>query len=99
YNNYKEEGMYLALAYAVDLKPNEDGVPLLNKISHFTTQLYTKYVILLAYRTLCSSGFVTQSHAKQIAKIVEGFKSGADKPLKRHIDDTLNVLRFIDSDI
>jgi hypothetical protein len=99
FNNHKEEGMYLALAYAVDLKPNDDGVTLINRISLHATQLYTKYVILLAYRTLCSSGFVKKSQAKEIARIVESFRPGADKPLKRHIDDTLNVLRFIESDI
>lgn len=95
----KEEGMYLALAYAVDLKPYDGGVNLLNNISSLVAQLYTKYVILLAYRTLASSGFIKKQQVREIAQIIEGFRTGADKSLLRHIDDTKNVLRFIESDI
>ena len=97
--NYSKEGMYLALAYSVDLKPDHDGVALLNRIAKVTTQLYTKYVILIAYRTLCSTNFVTKFQAKEIAEIAHSFRNGADNSLKRHIEDTLNVLRFIDTEI
>lgn len=98
-NQYKQEGMYLALAYSVDLKPDQNGVTLLNKLANVVNQLYTKYVMLLAYRTLCNIGLVNKEQAREIAVIVESFRHGADKSLKRHIDDTLNVLRFIEPEI
>lgn len=90
-----KEGMYLALAYSVDLKPDHDGLLLLNEIAKMATQLYTKYVILLAYRTLASSGIIKKTEVQNIYNIVNCFRLNADKPLIRNIQDTLYVLDFI----
>ncbi len=96
---YPKEGMYLGLAYSVDLRPDPACVSLLNKLSKVTSQLYTKYVILLAYRTLASSGLITKEAAKEVAQNVEHFRVKADKSLLRNIDDTINVLKFINPEI
>jgi hypothetical protein len=53
----------------------------------------------VAYRTLASSGFIPEIDAREVANIIESFRAKADRPLIRNIDDTLNVLRFIDRTI
>lgn len=98
-NNYPTEGMYLALAYAVELRPNTEGLLIINKLSKVASHLYTKYVILVTYRTLASSGFIKKSDVKNVYELILKFRVNADKPLLRNIDDTINVLKFIDSDI
>ena len=99
FEKYKKEGMYLALAYAIELSPDENSLELLIKVSKSAEQLYTKYVILLAYKTLASSNLIKKNKAQEVAEIVETFRNKADRPLIRNIDDTINVLRFIDSSI
>lgn len=96
---HPKEGMYLALAYSVELKPDNSGLSLINRLSKVTTQLYTKYVILIAYRTLASSGLINDQQAKEVSELIEKFRVKADKPLIRNIDDTINVLRFIEPKI
>lgn len=95
-NKHPKEGMYLALAYSIELKPDNHGVSLLNRLSKVTSQLYTKYVILIAYRTLASSGLISEQQAKEVSQLIEKFRVNADKPLIRNIDDTINVLNFIE---
>jgi hypothetical protein len=99
FERHPKEGMYLALAYSVDLKPDNNGLLLLNRLSKVASQLYTKYVILIAYRTLASSGLINEKQAKEVSELIEKFRVGADKPLIRNIDDTINVLRFIEPKI
>jgi hypothetical protein len=97
--NYPTEGMYLAIAYSVDLKPDHEGLILLNDISKVATQLYTKYVILVAYRTLASNGNIKENDVQNIYKIINDFRKNADKPLIRNIEDTLYVLNFIGPEV
>lgn len=96
---HPKEGMYLALAYSIELKPNKEGLDILNKLSNVSLQLYTKYVILIAYRTLASSGFINKKEAKIIYDLIQKFRNEADKPLIRNIDDTINVLKFIEPEL
>jgi hypothetical protein len=96
---HPKEGMYLALAYSVELRTEKNGLLTLNKLSNVVSQLYTKYVILIAYRTLAGSNLINREEAKEIGEIVERFRINADKSLVRNIEDTLNVLRFIDPEI
>jgi hypothetical protein len=98
-SQYPSEGMYLGLAYSVELRPNPSCLKLLNKLVQVTTQLYTKYVILIAYRTMASSGLVSNEAAIEVAQLIEAFRKGADKPLLRNIEDTINVLKFINPQI
>ncbi|MBF9254372.1 hypothetical protein I2I11_13785 [Pontibacter sp. 172403-2] len=96
---YPKEGMYLGLAYSVELRPNPSCLSLLNKLAKITSQLYTKYVILLAYKTLASSGLISKEAAKEVAQNVRLFRAKADKPLLRNINDTISVLKFINPEI
>lgn len=98
-SQYPSEGMYLGLAYSVELRPNPSCLKLLNSLVQVTTQLYTKYVILIAYRTMASSGLVSNEAAIEVAQLIEAFRKGADKPLLRNIEDTINVLKFINPQI
>ncbi|MEO9802243.1 MAG: YEATS-associated helix-containing protein [Reichenbachiella sp.] len=98
-NKHPKEGMYLALAYSVDLRPDSLGVSLLNKLAKVSSQHYTKYVILLAYRTLASSGWVNKHQAKEVSQLITKFRIQADKALLRNIDDTISVLKFIEPEI
>ena len=98
-SQYKMEGMYLALAYAVELKPQENGLSILNQLTEVASQLYTRYVILVAYRTIASSGFISREQAKEVRLLIEKFKAKADRPLLRNLDDTINVLTFINPEI
>jgi hypothetical protein len=98
-NDYQNEGMYLALAYSVELRPTAEALLIINKLSKAAKQLYTKYVILVAYRTLASSGFIKKPDVKNIYELILKFRANADNPLLRNINDTINVLRFIDPEI
>jgi hypothetical protein len=95
-DSHPKEGMYLAVAYSVELSPDANGVEILNKISKIASQLYTKYVILLGYRTLANSGFIKKSQIPDIYFNVNSFKTKADRPLLRNIDDTISVLKLIE---
>lgn len=97
--DYPSEGMYLAVAYSVELKPDKEGLKILNELSSLVLQLYTKYVILIAYRTLASSGYISEIEASSVKNVAESFKRNADKPLLRNIDDTITVLKFINPNI
>lgn len=92
----KSEGILLALAYSVQLKPDKSGVITLNKISNLAYQSYTKYSILVAYDSLARNILIDKEHVREIYKIVKGFRNNADKSLRRKIDDTLNILSFIE---
>jgi hypothetical protein len=96
---YPNEGMYLGVAYSIELKPNPSCLQLLNMLARVSSQLYTKYVILIAYRTMASSGYIDKESAKAVAQQVESFRDKADKPLLRNIDDTITVLKFINAEI
>jgi hypothetical protein len=98
-NKSSEEGMLLALAYSVQLRPDNESLAILNKVSLMVTQLYTKYSILIGYRTLARNGFITKENIKTIYALMTKFKVGADNSLLRNIDETINILKFIDPNI
>ncbi|GHN02082.1 hypothetical protein WSM22_35710 [Cytophagales bacterium WSM2-2] len=96
---YPTEGMYLALAYSVELKPDIAGLSTLNELAKVAQQLYTKYVILIGYRTLANSGIIKRDQVKSIYELITRFREKADKALARNIDDTINTLKLIDPSI
>jgi len=96
---YPKEGMYLALAYSIELKPESSSLELLNKLCAVAFQLYTRYVILNAYRTLASSGLILRDQVIEIKNLIENFRKTADKSLIRDLDNTINVLRLIEPEI
>jgi len=99
YKNYPSEGMYLALAYSVQLRPENDSLSILNQIAQSATQLYTKYSILIGYNTLARNGFIDKSHVQNIYKQIIAFREKADMPLLRNIDNSISILKFIEPNI
>lgn len=93
----QSEGMLMALAYSVQLRPSDGDLQILSSISKHTKQLYTKYSILLAYDTLARNGFINSDQIEEILDIINKFKVGADLPLQRKIDDSLNVIKVVAS--
>lgn len=92
--DYPSEGMYLALAYSVHLKTDNDSLNLLNRLAVLTSQLYTKYVILLGYKSLARIGLIKKDQFKIVYEIISSFRYNADNSLLRHIDDTIGILRI-----
>ena len=92
----QSEGMILALAYSVQLRPNIDGLKILNHLSNVATQLYTKYSILVGYDTLARNSFLSKEDVQIIYKQINNFKTGGDKPLLKKIEETINILSLVD---
>jgi hypothetical protein len=42
---------------------------------------------------------ISKEAAKEVAQLIETFRAKADKALLRNIDDTINVLKFINPEI
>jgi hypothetical protein len=99
YKNYPSEGMYLALSYSVQLRPENNSLSILNQIAQSATQLYTKYTILIGYNTLARNGFIPKSEVQNIYKLIIAFREKADVPLLRNIDNTISILKFIEPEI
>lgn len=98
-DNHKSEGIFLALSYSVQLRPDKSGLLVLNQIAKLASQLYTKYSILVSYDTLARNSFIDKENVKEVYILISAFRSGADKSLLRKIDDTINLLAFIDPNL
>lgn len=96
FENHKSEGMFLALSYAVQLKPDKSGLLILNQIASLASQLYTKYIILVGYDTLARNSFIDKENVQEVYSLIKALRSGADKSLLRKIEDTISLLSFID---
>ena len=96
FDNHKSEGMFLALSYSVQLRPDKSGLNILNQIAKLASQLYTKHSILVAYDTLARNSFIDKQNVQEVYSMIKAFRNGADKPLQKKIDDTERLLNFID---
>jgi len=96
FQNHKSEGMFLALSYSIQLRPNKSGLAVLNQIAKLSSQLYTKYSILVGYDTLARNSFIEKEDVQEAYSSIKAFHNGADKPLIKKIEDTVNLLSFID---
>lgn len=94
-NHRLSEGMMLALAYAVQLRPEKGDWIILNRITPQAGQLFTKYCILIGYDTLARNGLIAQDQLEEVLKGVKSFRKGADGPLLVKIEDTENILSLI----
>jgi hypothetical protein len=95
FSKNQSEGMILALAYSIQLKPNQESLDILNKISKIASQLYTKHKILTSYETLIRNNYINSSQVEEIRAIITGFRHNADVPLLRKIEETLSILNYI----
>lgn len=89
------EGMVLALAYAVQLRPGQGDVAILNHIADKAGQLFSKYAILIAYGTLARNSMISKNHLEEVHQKLKSFKRGADGPLLVKIAETENILALI----
>ena len=90
------EGMLLALSYSIQLRPDKDDLVILNQIARHATQLYTKYIILVGFDTLARNGYINKDQVQEIYSSIKAFRKNADNPLLTKIDETVNILGFID---
>ena len=95
FDNHKSEGMFLALSYSVQLRPDKSGLMILNQIAKLATQLYTKYSILVGYDTLARNSFIDKQNVQEVYILIKAFRNGADKSLLKKIDDSVSLLNFI----
>lgn len=86
------EGMVLALAYAVQLRPDPGDVAILNHIAGQAGQLFSKYAILIAYDTLARNSLISKNHLEAVHQKLKAFKKGADGSLLVKIAETENIL-------
>lgn len=91
------EGMVLALAYAVQLRPGQGDVAILNHISDHAGQLFTKHAILTAYDTLARNSLITGDSLEGVHQKLKAFKNRADGPLLVKIAETENILGLLDT--
>lgn len=89
------EGMVLALAYAVQLRPESGDVVILNHIADRAGQLFSKYAILTAYNTLARNSLISINHLEGVHQKLNAFKNGADGSLLVKIAETENILGLI----
>ncbi len=88
------EGMFVGIAYSVDLYPDLDGLEALKKIAPEASQLNTKYVVLVAFDTLIRRGLVAAGDIAEVLTIVQNYKKNADGQLLHKIEGTLNLLQI-----
>jgi hypothetical protein len=99
FSQYPSEGMYVAIAYSILLRPNKESLSMLNKLSKVVMSLFAKARILDAYKTLARNSFITKDQAKDIYSTILKFREKADMPLIKNLDGTVNVLKTIDPTI
>ena len=89
------EGMVLALAYAVQLRPDPGDLAILNHIADQAGQLYSKYAILTAYNTLARNSLITKTQLDEVHQKLKAFKKGADGSLLVKIAETESILGLV----
>lgn len=94
----QSEGMIIALAYAIQLRPDKNALIILNKISQIALQLHSKYSILVGYDSLARNSLITKGQVQEIYKTVNAFRNKADNSLLQKIDDTNYILSLIESE-
>ena len=90
------EGMLLALAYAVQLRPMGGDADILLRISDQASQLHTRYVILTAFETLARNRLLLPDQLKAATQVLDGFSKNADQSLKVKIADTRRRLTLLE---
>lgn len=94
-NNNPSEGMLLALAYSVQLRPDNEALIILNQIAKLATQLYTRYLVLVGYDTLARTNFINKDQIQEIYSLINTFHTKADRSLLKKIEDTVIILSLI----
>lgn len=86
------EGLSLAIAYAVQLRPEAGDWAVLQQLSGKAGQLFTRHAILIAFDTLARNSLIPKDQLEETLKTVRNFKQNADPALLEKIRETENIL-------
>lgn len=89
------EGMLLAIAYSVQLKPEKDDIDILLEVSGKAQQLFTKYSILVAFDTLARNNFISSEKIDMVETVISMYRKGADNSLLNKIKDSSELLTIL----
>jgi hypothetical protein len=92
---HSSEGMLLALAYAVQLRPEKGDQGILHQTALQAEQAFTQYTILIGYDTMARNSMITQDQLGEALKVVKGFRNNADRALLVKIEETENILSML----
>jgi hypothetical protein len=93
YEQDKNEGLALALASLINIKPEIGDIENVLKAGDGITRLHVRYRILLAIVTLYKMGFINEKDKVKTVALVNSYKKNADQSLLRMIDSTLSTLK------
>lgn len=89
YQQNKNEGVALALASLINIKPETGDIENLLTAGQGITRLHVRYRFLLAIVTLHNKGFINENERNETFSLVNSYKKNADKPLLQMIDSTM----------
>ena len=92
YQQDKNEGMALALASLINIKPEIGDIENLLKSGQGITRLHVRFRFLLAIVTLHNNGFINEKDRNEVISLVNSYKKNADRALLKMIDSTLSTL-------
>lgn len=92
---HPSEGMLVAIAYAVQLRPEKGDEVMLHQIAVQAEQLFTKYAILIGYDTLARNSLIHKDQMNEVLKRVKSFKHNADSALLAKVEGTLYTLSLL----
>ena len=92
--DHSSEGMLLAIAHSIQLRPRASDLETLNNAAVNAAQLYTKYTILSAYDALARNGLIAEDKVDEIVSLAGGFRKQADGSLLAKIAETERILKL-----
>lgn len=92
-SNPVNEGMVLALATLINIRPEISDLDMLLNIGKNLSRLHVKYRILLAIVTLNKKGYISAEEKTLVLALVNSYKQQADQSLLDMIDSTLSLLK------
>ena len=92
--DHSSEGMLLAIAHSVQLRPRASDLETLNNAATNAGQLYTKYTILSAYDALARNGQIAEDKMDEVLLRVNSFRNRADNSLLAKIGETERILKL-----
>lgn len=92
--DHLSEGMLLAIAHSIQLRPRASDLDVLNRTAASAGQLYTKYSVLSAYDALARNGLIGEGKMNEVLLRVNSFQNGADHSLLAKIGETERILKL-----
>jgi hypothetical protein len=89
------EGMIVALAYAVHLRPMGGDAALLLRAAEHAEQLHTRFALLMGIDALARNHCFSPEQIKVASTVLDGYKKNADDSLRSKIADTQRILALV----